>query len=197
MAKKRLSLEERLTKYRAWEMARRAESVALTHTTSHEQTASGALTGDATRTLATMDSGSPQTTLGVGRIPDGRGAVSALMAWAKAVPNVEGSARNFLRKAFLPPTRKKPGSATLRMATLTDGSLGFWECDTIARQWDSMGPSTPIEFVDGLSCEVGGHIRGDSVSAVLRDTTWESVRISAMEEDKPDEYGKWRYGDSE
>jgi hypothetical protein len=85
------------------------------------------------------------------RIKDGTGTVGQLREWAEALPKKQPLI-NWLRQVFdmNQPTLPRSGSG------MADGTLRFKDLNLFAREWESIGSTTPMQFIDGLEPEVYG-----------------------------------------
>lgn len=128
------------------------------------------------------------------KIRDRAGGTGHLLAWAKHYAG-NYPAVKFVREVFegpIPPSAKPPED--YRKGALYEGSLDYWGVLAFATEWDRMGPSTPSEFVDALSCEVSGSARGAAVESVLRSIGHSNMSYISDIDDADDDYSQWRYG---
>lgn len=189
----RLSLDERRAKYREWVTGRLAASAAATPTSS--ESTSGVPTTPVVPTPAVrQDAGSAPTTPMPGRIVSGSASIAELRSLALELPNPSGPVAAFVMAAFAEPhPPRKQRLRDYREAGLLDGRLEFWPILARAKEWDELGESTALEFVDALACDVVGHPKGDAVTFILRDLST-SASDPSTDQYQPDDYDRWRYG---
>lgn len=165
------------------EMDRPALSAEATLTSFPSRTAFGARVTSVLTTKTPPASGKTPTLPTPERIRDQHGTVAQLMGWAELWGTTDYPAVRFVHEVFTNPTRRKTG-VTIQNARLVEGSLGKWEVLLVAKDWDSIGPSTPIEFVEGLAFEVQGHPKYEAMQSFF-------ARFSPHGSDNQEDESEW------
>lgn len=120
------------------------------------------------------------------RIQGNTGTVRQLEDWASFLPQTT-RALAFVRRAFAEPHDMSRSIEMSNNANI-DGQLSFPRLATLAREWDSLGATTPAEFVDALSAEVVGHPKYEAVCSALRDVSLLPVRFPQEQEPEDAEW---------
>lgn len=122
---------------------------------------------------------------------DREASIEMLNKWATEKPD-PSSLKGWVQEVFVQPQRRRPPTNMLK-TDFREGAIGYWEIRRAAMLWDQIGPATPAEFVEAISCETTGHERAANIFQASRELGAVSNEDDALDSEQPDEWTEWRY----